>query len=1372
MLLFVLLFGTLASPLLARPVTAYGEHIYEANPVLGLSDPFFDVYAGQTIAQSFTASATYSLFNVTLRLRNVGSSTNTITIAIRPDDPVNHTPAATSLATALVGTLTGAPPSNVSIVFSPAPVVDQGGAYWIVASNGAAEKSGGYQWYHSNADTYPGGHADLYNATTGVWASLVTDMYFVNYGRDLAPAMTAAMSVDRAQAQPDDLVNFTLFYNNTGTQAAPRVWINDTLPSSLSYVSDTLPPGSLLSMAPALAYVLTNVSNGPHSFRITVRVTIGTSPGTTATNRMDLAFVKGTGAVESAPAAQASLVVGLVVKQLYLSQAAGPPPYWLTTVRPSGTTPAVSAAIGRDNSITYGLTPALAQPFQTSNVTATLWINTGSGNARFLNFNVSVLDSGTLVGYRWRSLTTSGSGPVSVTLLFPILNYTFAAGHAIQLRVFNDATSSENMVVLSNAIGTPSRLDLLTATYVGVTSVSLEDATGPASYWSPLDSLIIEANVSDPFGSGKILGVWVNVTAPPGGVTATFLTVPWATDPASPSGWKRFRTAYNQSLENGTHEVLVTALEDNGVRDVATADATVRSPSFTFTKATSAIRAKAGDRYAYRLWFNNTGAGPAGRVWINDSLPSQLTLQSSNSNPPGTYTGDYNWTWSSVGPGDHQLMINVSVGGSVNQVAWIRNLATLSFTDEKGHLWPGLAADADVIINGPLVDLTLSSDPAARVHTNETVVYTVNLMNAGDPAQTLWLNDTMPATFTFVGSTASAYGGTVSVVGDEILFQFSDMPAGARWSFTFTLRAGTGMSLGSPYLDTLGLNYTSGNEVLMPSRVAWKSLVASSPLIPNGTIDLLAAEASPGGIVPVTVTFANAGTEPARYTWVNLATDGYLSLRNASLPFTYAPPTIGFFLQNVSIGSHTVFLNVSLNDSAPDRYAAAVRGTIAYTDEIQNELPLVPLIQDQVLVTSPSIALSVTPGNTTVEAGTPLTYSVYLFNAGSGTAADAWLNLTLPSAFDFYGDTSNASRTSAGANYSWHWTNLGPGPRTFAVYLTVRPTTPDSTLTSVPFRLEYQDVNHLPRPPATMIATVKVIAPEIGLTLTADRSEVLPGDRLTFSLLISNGGETSARWVSVSDGVDPRLEILTFTSSVPATGTATLTWNLTDLGPGETEWINVTVRVSLGIASQTQIADVFEARYSNSLGGPALGYVRSSSATITIVPDLTGLLWIGLAGAIAAPTLGLVVARRQRVSIEEVFLVYRDGVLIAHLSRTLMPDKDEDVLSGMLTAVQEFVRDAFRYGEHRELHQMDFGDYRILIERGRLAYLAVVYAGRNSAAVGKRVRTVLDRIETTYASVLETWDGDMERVIGARDIIRDYLLKSNGHARARTNGNG
>ncbi len=97
----------------------------------------------------------------------------------------------------------------------------------------------------------------------------------------------------------------------------------------------------------------------------------------------------------------------------------------------------------------------------------------------------------------------------------------------------------------------------------------------------------------------------------------------------------------------------------------------------------------------------------------------------------------------------------------------------------------------------------------------------------------------------------------------------------------------------------------------------------------------------------------------------------------------------------------------------------------------------------------------------------------------------------------------------------------------------------------------------------------------------------------------------------------------------------------------------------------------------------------------------------------------------------------------------------------MLTAVQEFVRDAFQYGEHRELHQLDFGEYRILIERGKYVYLAVVYAGEESPGIRKKVRIVIDRIEEAFGPDLESWDGDMERVVGARDMLATLLGTAN-----------
>jgi hypothetical protein len=62
------------------------------------------------------------------------------------------------------------------------------------------------------------------------------------------------------------------------------------------------------------------------------------------------------------------------------------------------------------------------------------------------------------------------------------------------------------------------------------------------------------------------------------------------------------------------------------------------------------------------------------------------------------------------------------------------------------------------------------------------------------------------------------------------------------------------------------------------------------------------------------------------------------------------------------------------------------------------------------------------------------------------------------------------------------------------------------------------------------------------------------------------------------------------------------------------------------------------------------------------------------------PVLGpplLIFLLRRRGTIEEIFLVSYGGIVIAHLFRTVTPDQDRDVLVSTLTAIWDFIRDAF-----------------------------------------------------------------------------------------------
>src|SRR2546422_8678465 len=112
--------------------------------------------------------------------------------------------------------------------------------------------------------------------------------------------------------------------------------------------------------------------------------------------------------------------------------------------------------------------------------------------------------------------------------------------------------------------------------------------------------------------------------------------------------------------------------------------------------------------------------------------------------------------------------------------------------------------------------------------------------------------------------------------------------------------------------------------------------------------------------------------------------------------------------------------------------------------------------------------------------------------------------------------------------------------------------------------------------------------------------------------------------------------------------------------------------------------------------------------------------WVlALVGAAAAAAMFMILRRRQAGAskpaspattaskssdaiLEDVFLLnHKDGLLIKHETRRLRPDVDTDILSGMLTAVQAFVKDAPRGDDYADLNEMTGAHMHILIGRGK-----------------------------------------------------------------------
>ncbi len=165
------------------------------------------------------------------------------------------------------------------------------------------------------------------------------------------------------------------------------------------------------------------------------------------------------------------------------------------------------------------------------------------------------------------------------------------------------------------------------------------------------------------------------------------------------------------------------------------------------------------------------------------------------------------------------------------------------------------------------------------------------------------------------------------------------------------------------------------------------------------------------------------------------------------------------------------------------------------------------------------------------------------------------------------------------------------------------------------------------------------------------------------------------------------------------------------------------------------------------------------------VPPTPGIIrdywWLLLLGAIAAGIF-IILKKRRKPFVEQAFLIYDDGLLLTHATSRLMPRMDSDVFSGMLTAIQNFVKDSFVDEMNWGLKKLEFGDHKIAIERDKtgLLILALVYTGKGSEAVlSKMSGEILEEINDTYGDVLSDWDGDMDNLRGIKDILMKHLSK-------------
>jgi hypothetical protein len=125
-----------------------------------------------------------------------------------------------------------------------------------------------------------------------------------------------------------------------------------------------------------------------------------------------------------------------------------------------------------------------------------------------------------------------------------------------------------------------------------------------------------------------------------------------------------------------------------------------------------------------------------------------------------------------------------------------------------------------------------------------------------------------------------------------------------------------------------------------------------------------------------------------------------------------------------------------------------------------------------------------------------------------------------------------------------------------------------------------------------------------------------------------------------------------------------------------------------------------------------------------------------------------------KYAIRHVFLVYPNGLLITHLTTPGTNIIDVEIFTGMLTAVQSFIKESFQMGEASGgLDRLRYRSLEIAIERGDNVFLAVVVDGRVTDQLHAKMHAVIAHVQEKYGAKLKDWDGDLAHIDGVKEVV-------------------
>ena len=137
----------------------------------------------------------------------------------------------------------------------------------------------------------------------------------------------------------------------------------------------------------------------------------------------------------------------------------------------------------------------------------------------------------------------------------------------------------------------------------------------------------------------------------------------------------------------------------------------------------------------------------------------------------------------------------------------------------------------------------------------------------------------------------------------------------------------------------------------------------------------------------------------------------------------------------------------------------------------------------------------------------------------------------------------------------------------------------------------------------------------------------------------------------------------------------------------------------------------------------------------------------------------IALARSLAYRVEHVYLIHRKtGLLLAEASRDRDLLGDPSLVVGMLTALQDFVRDSFTTNKQDDLEVLHIGEFKVWLLHGPLAILALVVRGQLPPQLQETFSERIEAINEKFRPQLAAFETTGQPIAGIDAGLNEFLL--------------